>query len=91
MCDMDLRAWLPKIAAPALVLGGDEDLMTPWDEGPGGAGQEAIYQGIRGAEKHVVAGSGHSTIFDNSEEHNRVVIDFFTRHAIAAVREGPGG
>jgi len=91
MCDMDLRAWLPKIAAPALVLGGDEDLMTPWDQGPGGAGQEAIYQGIRGAEKHVVAGSGHSTIFDNSEEHNRVVIDFFTRHAIAAVREGPGG
>jgi pimeloyl-ACP methyl ester carboxylesterase len=81
MCDMDLTSWLPKITSPALVLGGDEDLMTPWDQGPGGAGQEAIFQGIPGAEKHVVRGSNHSTIFDGSEEHNRVVIDFFKRHS----------
>jgi pimeloyl-ACP methyl ester carboxylesterase len=80
MCDMDLRGWLPRITSPALVLGGDEDLMTPWDQGPDGAGQEAIYQGIAGAEKHVIRGSNHSTIFDNSVEHNRVVIDFFQRH-----------
>lgn len=83
MCDMDLRSWLPKIASPALVLGGDEDLMTPWDQGPGGDGQEAIYRGIAGAEKHVIAGSGHSTIFDNSAEHNRVVGKFFRRHSLA--------
>ena len=82
MCDMDLTGWLPKIAAPTLVLGGDEDLMTPWDQGPGGGGQQAIYEGIAGAEKHVVRGSGHSTIFDNSEEHNRVVVDFFGRHPL---------
>jgi pimeloyl-ACP methyl ester carboxylesterase len=72
------------------VLGGDEDLMTPWDQGPGGAGQQAIYEGIGGAEKHVITGSGHSTIFDNSEEHNRVVVDFFRRNAIGAVADGPG-
>jgi pimeloyl-ACP methyl ester carboxylesterase len=81
MCEMDVRGWLPKIAAPALVLGGDEDLMTPWDQGPDGAGQEAIYKGIPGAEKHVIRRSNHSTLFDNTEEHVRVVIDFFTRHA----------
>src|SRR3989442_1536470 len=81
MCDMDIRGWLPKITSPALVLGGDEDLMTPWDQGPDGAGQEAIFQGITGAEKHVIRGSNHSTIFDNTEEHNRVVIDFFERHS----------
>ena len=40
--------------------------MTPWDQGPDGAGQEAIYQGIPGAEKHVIQGSNHSTIFDNT-------------------------
>jgi pimeloyl-ACP methyl ester carboxylesterase len=84
MCDMDLRGWLPKITAPALVLGGDADVMTPWDQGPGGDGQEAIYRGIPGAEKHVIAGSGHSTIFDNSAEHNRVVAEFFRRHAMAS-------
>ena len=81
MCDMDLRPWLPKITSPALVLGGDEDIMTPWDQGPGGAGQEAIYEGIPNAEKHVIAGSGHSTVFDGTAEHNRVVIDFFKRNS----------
>jgi pimeloyl-ACP methyl ester carboxylesterase len=85
MCDMDLRAWLPKITSPALVLGGDEDfLMTPWDQGPRGAGQQAIADGIPGAQKHVIRGSNHSTIFDNTAEHNRVVIDFFTRNGLAA-------
>lgn len=80
MNDMDLRPWLPKITSPALVIGGDEDIMTPWDQGPEGAGQEAIYQEIPNAEKYVIAGSGHSTLFDGTEEHNRVVIDFFKRH-----------
>jgi pimeloyl-ACP methyl ester carboxylesterase len=83
MCDMDLRPWLPKISSPALVLGGDEDVMTPWDQGPDGAGQEAIFEGIAGAEKHVIRGSNHSTIFDGTEEHNRAVIDFFRRHPAA--------
>ena len=77
---MDLTPWLPKITSPALVIGGDEDLMTPWDQGPNGGGQQAIYEGIPGAEKHVIAGAGHSTIFDATDEHVRVVIDFFTRH-----------
>jgi pimeloyl-ACP methyl ester carboxylesterase len=83
MCDMDITGWLSRVTAPTLVLGGDEDVMTPWDQGPNGAGQEAIYEGIAAAEKHVIAGSGHSTIFDNSAEHNRVVIDFFHRHSLA--------
>jgi pimeloyl-ACP methyl ester carboxylesterase len=92
MCDMDLREWLPKITSPALVLGGDEDVtMTPWDQGPAGAGQQAIADGIPGAEKHVIQGSNHSTVFDNTAEHNRVVIDFFTRHGLAAGAAAVGG
>jgi pimeloyl-ACP methyl ester carboxylesterase len=80
MCDMDLVPWLGRVRSPALVLGGDEDVMTPWDQGPGGAGQQAIADGIPGAEKHVIAGANHSTIFDSTEEHNRVVTEFFRRH-----------
>jgi pimeloyl-ACP methyl ester carboxylesterase len=80
MCDMDLTPWLPKITSPALVLGGDEDIMTPWDQGPNGCGQEGIYEGILNAEKHLIRGAGHSTIFDATDEHARTVIDFFRRH-----------
>jgi pimeloyl-ACP methyl ester carboxylesterase len=87
MCEMDIRDWLPKVTSPALVLGGDEDLMTPWDQGPDGAGQEAIYEGIAGAEKYVIRGSNHSTIFDNTDEHVRVVSDFFRRHASGSDRD----
>jgi pimeloyl-ACP methyl ester carboxylesterase len=79
MCDMDLRPWLPRITSPALVLGGDADVMTPWDQGPDGVGQEGIYRGISRAEKHVIPGSNHSTIFDATDEHAQVVAEFFGR------------
>jgi pimeloyl-ACP methyl ester carboxylesterase len=81
MIDMDVTPWLSRITSPALVLGGDEDLMTPWDQGPNGVGQAGIYEAIENAEKHVIRGAGHSTIFDATEEHARTVIEFFRRHS----------
>jgi hypothetical protein len=32
----------------------------------------------------VIKGAGHSTIFDSTDEHNRVVLDFFQRHSRSA-------
>jgi hypothetical protein len=29
----------------------------------------------------VIKGSNHSTVFDNTEAHNRTVIEFFQRHS----------
>ncbi len=84
MIDMDNRHWVEKITAPALVLGGDEDLMTPWDQGPNGAGQQWIADHLPNGETYLVRGSNHSTIFDNTEKHCRAVSDFFSRHPIAA-------
>jgi 3-oxoadipate enol-lactonase len=81
---MDNRAWVKKITAPAMVVGGDEDLMTPWDQGPNGAGQQWIADNLQYGETCVIKGSNHSTIFDNSQEHARVVGDFFRRNAGAA-------
>jgi 3-oxoadipate enol-lactonase len=77
MIDMDLRPLLPTITAPTLVIGGDEDIITPWEQGPSGAGQQYIADHIPGARKHVVRGSNHSTLFDGTEENCRVVRAFF--------------
>ena len=76
MIDMDLRPVLPNITAPTLVIGGDEDVMTPWQQGPNGAGQEYLVEHIRGAKKYVIKGSGHSSLFDGTEENCRVVAAF---------------
>ncbi len=84
MIDMDLRDWVGRIAAPALVIGGDEDVMTPWDQGPGGAGQQWIADHLRNGETHVVRGSNHSTIFDGTADHCQAVGAFFGRHPGAA-------
>jgi pimeloyl-ACP methyl ester carboxylesterase len=76
MIEMDLRPLLPKIKAPTLVIGGDEDIMTPWQQAESGAGQEYLVQHIDGAEKYVIKGSGHSTLFDGTEENCRIVTAF---------------
>ena len=90
MMDMDLTPWLSKVTSPALVIGGDADIMTPWDQGPGGVGQQGIYDGIAGAEKYVVKGGGHSTIFDSSEEYVGAVLDFIQRNSKVATGVGAG-
>jgi 3-oxoadipate enol-lactonase len=81
---MDNREWVQRITSPALVVGGDEDVMTPWDQGPRGAGQQWIADHLPNGDTYVVKGSNHSTIFDNTEEHARAVAEFFHRHPGAA-------
>ena len=76
MIDMDLRPLLSKINAPTLIIGGDEDIMTPWQQAGSGAGQDYLVQHIKGAKKHVIKGSGHSSLFDGTEENCRVVAAF---------------
>jgi len=80
MIDMDLREWVPKITSPALVVGGDEDVMTPWDQGPAGAGQQWIADNLPNGDVAVIQGSNHSTIFDGTEAHCRAVAGFFRAH-----------
>lgn len=76
MIDMDLRPLLPKITAKTLVIGGDQDIMTPWEMAESGAGQQYIADNIKGAIKFTIKGSNHSSLFDGTEENCRVVADF---------------
>ena len=76
MMEMDLRPYASQIKAPTLVIGGDEDIMTPWEVGETGAGQTWLAENIPNAVKHVIRGSNHSTLFDNTEENMRVVVNF---------------
>jgi pimeloyl-ACP methyl ester carboxylesterase len=73
---MDLRPLLPQIAAPTLVIGGDQDIRTPWVSGADGAGQDYLARHIAGARRYVIEGAGHSTLLEAPEENCRAVIDF---------------
>ena len=53
--DCDLREALPRIAAPAAVLVGEEDYATPL------AMAQALHSGIRGATLEVLPGARHLT------------------------------
>lgn len=86
----DASEWLSKIAAPVLVIGGDLDSMTPWDQGSDGLGQAAI-AAATGADTYVIKGAGHSTLFEAADEHFERVRDFFRSNASSEQHDGQIG
>jgi len=76
MAETDVTGELGKVAAPTLVLHGDEDILTALDGGPDGAGARAIAEGIAGAELYLLHGCGHGVLFERAEEAVGKVIDF---------------
>jgi pimeloyl-ACP methyl ester carboxylesterase len=85
MIEMDLTPDLGKITAPTLVMDGDQDILTPLDQGPDGVGNRAIAEAIRDAELYVIAGSGHTNLMEEPELSTRVVVEFLKR--VAAQKE----
>ena len=71
----DFRPQLRKINASTLVIGGEHDMITPW-VAPNGSGMDDLAKNIRDARKHVIRGSNHTTLFENPEEHSKVVTRF---------------
>ncbi len=63
-------ARLPEIAAPTLVVVGDEDVATP------PACARTIAQGIRGARLEVLPGTGHLSTIEEPAETTRLIRDF---------------
>jgi 3-oxoadipate enol-lactonase len=61
---------LREIAAPTLVVGGAEDVLTPIAEA------EAIHAGIPGSQFHVIPRAGHLANLENALAYNAVLASF---------------
>jgi pimeloyl-ACP methyl ester carboxylesterase len=82
LIEMDMIPDLPMVTAPTLVMVGDEDVLTPADQGPDGAGGRFIYEHLINArfrEFAVIPMAGHANLMDNPEASNRAVVEFLKR------------
>ncbi len=82
LIEMDMTGALQKVTAPTLVMVGDEDVLTPADQGPTGAGGRYIFEHLTSArvrEYVVIPQAGHANLMDNPGASNRAIIDFLKR------------
>lgn len=70
----DARAWLAGIAAPTLVLVGDEDRLTPLYQA------RLLARGIPAARLVELSGCGHASHIEAPEAFNRAVAAFLAGH-----------
>jgi 3-oxoadipate enol-lactonase len=70
---MDLRADLPSITAPTLVISGADDPSIPTPH------QEAIANAIPGARLHIVEHAAHLASFEQADAVNALLLDHLTR------------
>jgi 3-oxoadipate enol-lactonase len=82
-CDLmittDVRADLDRITAPTLVMVGEDDVITPLDAGPDGAGARYMAERIPHAELCVLEGCGHGNLVERADESIRLILDFLRR------------
>jgi 3-oxoadipate enol-lactonase len=67
--DMDLRADLPRISAPTLVIAGADDPATPPAHGA------AIAAAIPGARLEVVPDAAHLATYEQAGTANRLILE----------------
>jgi len=71
--DDSLRFALPALAVPALVIVGNQDILTPRGD------SEELAELIPGAELAIVSGAAHGLMIEHATTFNRVVLDFLRR------------
>ena len=76
MIDTDVTDRLGDVTAPTLVMVGSEDVLTPVDAGPGGAGARYVAESLPNARLVVFEGSGHGHYIEHEEESVAVILDF---------------
>ncbi|HEX8552269.1 MAG TPA: alpha/beta fold hydrolase [Abditibacteriaceae bacterium] len=67
----DMKAWLPEIRVPTLLIFGAEDKLAPPEE-------IAALQTIRGARLETIDGAGHLANLEAPDAFNDVLAKFFT-------------
>jgi pimeloyl-ACP methyl ester carboxylesterase len=75
MMTADVTPDLDKITAPTLIMVGEEDVLTPLDCGPDGAGARVMANSIRNARLAVMQG-GHGYLIEQPVESINLIVDF---------------
>lgn len=76
MIDTDIRNQLSSVKSPTLVMVGSEDVLTPLDAGPGGAGARYVSENLPNARLVVFEGSGHGHYIEQPEESLHAILEF---------------
>lgn len=76
MIDTDVRDRLNSISADTLVMVGSEDVLTPLDMGPDGAGARYVAGHVPRARLEIFEGSGHGHYIEQAEKSIEVIFDF---------------
>ncbi|MFL2770335.1 MAG: alpha/beta fold hydrolase [Rhodospirillaceae bacterium] len=75
----DLSNLTPKIAAPTLLLAGDEDNMTPFNPAPSGVGMSNISQKLPACETRLLERCGHYLVIEQPELAAKYIADFINK------------
>jgi pimeloyl-ACP methyl ester carboxylesterase len=78
MIETDVTPQLGRVSAPTLLMVGSEDVLTPIDQGPEGAGMRYMHEHIPGSELWIAQGSGHGLLAEMPEQTVAKVIDFLS-------------
>lgn len=76
MIDADVRAGLPQLTAPTLIMVGSDDVLTPLDAGPDGVGARQVAAMIPNATLKIFDGSGHGHYIEQADESIDAILDF---------------
>ena len=72
--------WLvAHVRAPALLLAGDEDNMTPFRPAPSGIGMAHVAEQLPHCETHVLQSCGHYLVIEQPERASELIADFLSR------------
>lgn len=76
MRQTDVMSFAREIEAPALVLGGAEDQMTPVDPAGEGIGVRKLAEATPDARLEIVQNAGHYIVLEQPDEVARLITDF---------------